>query len=153
MPKRPTVRFDASSVQQMDWVRLAAFIDGEGTICMASAKGGYWRLQVQISNTNPVLMDWLKSTFLGNVSPIRPAKKNHKPAFIWAVASAHAEEVVRGCEPYLLLKKEQALLGLAYRKTFNLHNGFPLSEQEKAQREEIRLKVVSLNHRGVREVA
>ena len=43
--------------------------------------------------------------------------------FRWITFSAQAEDIVRGCLPYFLLKREQAEVALAYRATFKTKGG------------------------------
>lgn len=148
------------SIGHEDWIRLAAFIDGEGTIVISNGsaiynKNGrvYLTLRVQISNTDIRLMQWLKSTFGGSISSIRPSTDRAKPAFIWTVGSMAAEAVVRGCRPFLLLKREQADIAISFRETF--HRGRNqvnhLTEPEWEMREKLRLDLKELNFRGVRQ--
>ena len=57
-----------ANATDVDWARLAAFIDGEGTIFIqrAGARGPHC-LVVIVSNTSPLLTAWLETTFGGNV--------------------------------------------------------------------------------------
>lgn len=106
-----------------DWIRLAAFIDGEGSILInerRSAKRTNWGswLRVVIANTDPRLPRWLLLTFGGTIVVARRrAKENHRYAIKWHVSCRQAEELLRECLPFLLIKKEQAEIALAFQET------------------------------------
>ena len=115
-------KFDA--IDQVEWIRLAAFIDGEGCIRIATVKGGKLRrrrilyAEVSIANTDSRLMLWLKGTFGGSTCVDKKrAKPNWAPRYSWSVASRYAVELLRRAYPYLLLKKEQANEIFAFQTT------------------------------------
>jgi hypothetical protein len=112
----------------MDWMRLAAFIDGEGCICIVGSLGldrvnrkrRILHLKLEIVNTDIRLSDWCRSTFGGTV--YCGAVKNEptwKPKFHWEIHCRGAKWVLENCLPYFLLKKEQAEIALAFTKTLN----------------------------------
>jgi hypothetical protein len=113
------------TTQQSDWIRLAAYIDGEGTIAvknLTTKSGRYSQLIVAIANTDPRLPMWCKENFGGLLyASDNNTKKSAKwrRYFRWIAHSAHAESIVRQCLPYFLLKREQAEVALAYRETFH----------------------------------
>jgi len=111
---------------ELDWVRLAAFIDGEGFIDIEThtqyrphLKREYTthRLRIVIVNTDPRLALWLKATFGGcaNFEPTKNPKWRHK--LVWYLCSRAAADVLLSCLPYLLLKIEQAETALAFQAT------------------------------------
>lgn len=114
---------------QTDWIRLAAFIDGEGTIAiknLSTKSGRYSQLIVAISNTDPRLPVWCKENFGGLLyASDSNAKKSSKQRryYRWITFSAQAEKIVRNCLPYFLLKREQAEVALTYRTTFRYRTG------------------------------
>lgn len=114
---------------QLEWARLAAFIDGEGTIAIKNLRtktGRYSQLIVAIANTDPRLPMWCKENFGGLLyaSDCNPRKSEKwRRSYRWISHSAHAEMIVRSCLPYFLLKQEQAEVALAYRKTFRCKGG------------------------------
>lgn len=115
---------------EIDWARLASFIDGEGCIRI-SDKPSYSKnarrvmfLQVNISNTDPRLPQWLKETFGGGVwMSNRSAKLNVNWAncFAWIVSCRHAQEILERCLPYFIVKRDQAEIAIAFQKT--IQNG------------------------------
>ena len=111
------------------WIKLAAFIDGEGSISIKNLNtktGRYSQLFVAIANTDPRLPMWCKEHFGGLLyGSDSNAKKSSKQRryWRWITHSAQAEAIIRGCLPYFLLKREQAEVALAYRKTFRFKGG------------------------------
>ena len=136
-----------------DWIRLAAFVDGEG---MIDIHEGVPKIRVRptpnlflrvvILNTDPRLPLWCKGTFGGSVLPGgRPRKASHRPTFVWAVSARQAARVVRGCLPHLLLKREQAEVALAFYETIGRH-GKPVSGEIIERRLDCRRLLSSLKH-------
>ena len=104
----------------IDWAQLAAYIDGEGCIIISRAKPNsrqrnpQYQLVVSVYNTDPRLAVWLKERFGGFIYVSKP-KGNRKPRYTWQVTSLRAEEILRGCYSYFILKREQAEVGLQFR--------------------------------------
>ena len=112
---------------EIDWARLSAFIDGEGSIAIdkqirADCITPHYGLVIVIANTDPRLVLWGRERFGGKIyaRSIRSAK--HRMAYAWHLSSSQAEFVIRGCLPYMLLKREQAELALAFRETYKLES-------------------------------
>ena len=108
-----------------DWARLAAFIDGEGTIYINRRKPSGKRLSeghtlsVLVTNSSVPLIDWLKSTFGGSVYVKDFHGKNtlgRRQLWTWHLNERQAEVILRGCLPYFIVKREQAVIGLAFRR-------------------------------------
>lgn len=110
---------------EMDWARLAAYVDGEGSILMTERHypgkdylGMY--IRVVVSNCDPRLPRWCSQTFGGVfVVSSRQQKSNHRLGLKWHVSCRHAEWVLRNIRPYLLLKGEQADVALAFQETLD----------------------------------
>lgn len=110
------------TVSQMDWIRLAAFIDGEGSIFIgrSTRKGGCVQhaLEVVVSGTSPLLINWLLNTFGGNAYlsyPNGTSDLGSKICTSWKLFEIRAEMVIRACLPYFIIKRSQADIALAYR--------------------------------------
>jgi hypothetical protein len=117
-------------ITKQDWIRLAAFIDGEGSIYikpLQTKSARYNQLVIHIANTDPRLPCWCQETFGGKVyrcdSNQRLNGDQQKIAYSWRIFSKNAENIIRGCLPYFLLKREQAEVALAYRATFRYRTG------------------------------
>jgi hypothetical protein len=117
-------------VREVDWARLAAYIDGEGYIgikCHKPYKANrensirYYAL-VTIVNTDARLLVWLKETFgVGAISHQEPKAKwvGHRTRYRWDVTYTQAEWLLQGALDYFVIKREQADLCLSIRKTFD----------------------------------
>lgn len=110
-------------ISELDWARLAAFIDGEGCITI-SARGGHLHhkknqhMKVFIANTDMRLMNWLRNTFGGTVNgKRRQDRERHKPCYVWTVCSEIAWLVLLCCEPYFIVKRDQSKVALKFQRT------------------------------------
>jgi len=109
---------------QLDWVRLAAYIDGEGcvSITASKSKSQNWanhqlQLVVGVTNTDPRLTEWCAKTF-GGYGRVEPRKNERwKPCCRWNAASRKAEWILKNCLPYFIIKREQAEIALAFMNT------------------------------------
>lgn len=106
-------------VPELELIRLAAFVDGEGSIVLGMQEGRARNLRIQLCNTDPRLILWAKEIFGGTVTKEEKSKKssNWRNIFRWHVTSKQAELLLKAIAPYLILKKEQAEVALAYRLT------------------------------------
>jgi hypothetical protein len=111
-------------VSEIDFARLAAYIDGEGciTITTSPARGKKaitrnHNLLVTVTNTSVLLFDWITSTFGGRelVANSNHGKPNTKMCYRWMLSEIQSEEVLRRCLPYFIIKGEQARVALAFR--------------------------------------
>lgn len=140
-------RKNLTMLQQVDWARLAAFIDGEGTIRIAkhlsgSHRGG-WSSRIVISNTDILLISWLKNTFGGYVYNVKPKNKKNKPSFQW-IFSSKIESILIRCLPYFIVKREQAEIALAFVGT-----KFTEAKEKEETRESLKRRLIILQKRGV----
>lgn len=155
---------DLSLVSQIDWARLAAYIDGEGCIVVGIASHSAESVQhqrrpknefvrVAIVNTDLRLGIWLQETFGGALSIKTRQNPKHKEAFQWTVSCIIACDILKGCLPYFICKRSQAELALALQATMKKWgvNGVPQDVIE--QRAAIRAKMHVLNKKGANEGA
>lgn len=108
----------------IDLARMAAFIDGEGSIFIGAGKNlrgrqrtPQHRLQLVISNTNVVLVNWLKQTFDGSVYFVKYENCKHlgkKQIMRWQINERMAAVLLSHCLPYIIVKKPQAEVALAF---------------------------------------
>ena len=89
---------------------IAGFIDGEGCI-QANSSG---RLVVQVGNTVKAPLQLIQDIFGGSVRLYaRDKKEEHKPVYRYAIGSLPAIKMLTMLLPYLIVKREQAVLGIA----------------------------------------
>lgn len=162
-----------ANVSELDIARLAAYIDGEGTIYINVAtklhlrmKNPQYRLSLVISNTDPRLMNWLKSTFDGSIYHVKYENCKHlgkKPIMRWQVNERMAEVLLRRTIPYMIMKKSQAEVGVSFMTLKKDRKGCPrnwkgqvmpvcLSESEIAERHAMKLEIERLNKTIVTEL-
>jgi hypothetical protein len=106
-------------IPEIDWARLAAYIDGEGCICVAGSKRSrQMYMKVFIANTDYRLMLWFQSTFGGTINgKQRYDRERHRPCYVWTVCSEVAWFILLCCEPYLIAKRDQADVALKFQRT------------------------------------
>jgi hypothetical protein len=115
------MKVDLQHITDIDWARLAAYIDGEGCISINKQhhRRGYktFTLSVEIVNTDPRLMRWLKQ-FGGSIYMSRPPSlaSHWKTRMAWKVTSIRATAILSGCLPYFVMKRDQAEVGIAFQK-------------------------------------
>lgn len=155
--------FDAkiAVVSDIDWARLAAYVDGEGTIMIAKTeiktgrKKPQYILTLIVANTDPRLIAWLQGIFGGynaysHSSSSRFSTEHgvikRKICFSWRQHEERAAEIIRHIVPYLIMKREQADVALAYREIRKAGSkGRKLTDVDIEMREEMRQKMRSLN--------
>ena len=94
---------------------MAGFIDGEGCI---RASGNYLNLSMHVSNTVKAPLLFMQEVFGGSVrgygSPKKlPSGKMNKRAYLWVICGESAAKALLALLPYLIVKKQEAILGIA----------------------------------------
>jgi hypothetical protein len=150
-----TLKDKAISIQY-----LAGLIDGEGYVgirrCLKKEKGRKDQLEfkptVVIANTNYNLMLMLKKTFYGSI-----CKKNLGLKILWKQSYSfefnrtEIKEILPKLIPYLIIKKEQAILVMDLFKTYKNHYGVghAYTKEQISKKEELHIKSLKLNKRGI----
>ena len=120
-----------------DWARLAAYIDGEGHISIASAGGDRnFKMQLTIGNTDHRLTSWLKNTFGGEVR-LADITKRRRQYWYWYIGSKRASDFLSRCLPFFIMKREQAEIAIAYHATVS---GFKMVGGKRTVSPEIRMQ-------------
>jgi len=106
---------------------LAGIVDGEGSIyignfsCNPKTKLPYFQTNIQVTNTDKPLIDWLINTFGGLYSKRtikQHAINSRKQVHTWTISG---ERVTHLCElilPYLIVKIRQCEIMIKMRATF-----------------------------------
>lgn len=133
----------------------AGIIDGEGCITISFQKYSVkrnrsrHRLTVDVANTNRVLLEWLQKNWGGHIYESKPQKIIHKIGYHWKLQGINTIELLRAVLPYLILKKEQALLALAFLRTmWGCHGTQSLPLDIIQERFSIEAKMKLLNRKG-----
>jgi len=143
------------NIPDIDWARLAAYIDGEGCISLnrTKRKDGRcfsYRPAIDIGNTNFILMDWLRFMFNFKIYT-RKAGLGHLGSKINYYAYMSKKDdviyVLNHILPYLLIKTEQATLLLLFwlDKEVLWIKGAKVPEYIEEKRYQLYLKIRSLN--------
>src|ERR1019366_7280555 len=136
----------------------AGLVDGEGTITVCRSEYDSvvknrnnkvyhhigFHVKVSIKNTDERLMKWLQSRFGGEYYTDESSLKKNptwKPSFVWHHAAKDKEPFLLAILPYLIIKKEQAILALEF-----IRLGYNVRCPEK--RQELYEKILALNQRG-----
>ena len=130
-----------------NWSYLAGLIDGEGSICLLKNRehrqsdGFVLTLNIGITNTYLPLMKWLVSNF-GGVYYTRSSKNpRHSDRYDWyPKGRRNKEELLLSILPYLIIKREQALIGLEFLRLDSVVNT--------EKRQELVQRLGDLNRRG-----
>lgn len=99
---------------------FAGFFDGEGCITMAKSKAGYIKpLKLTVGNTwrNPLTK--MAAEYGGTDTSLKVIRHN-MPVFHWVLLQSDLQQkFLLKVLPYLIIKREQALLGLEIRRWGN----------------------------------
>lgn len=152
--------FDGLCPSTIDWARLAAFIDGEGSILINTQKRGGteacgFYLRVTVANTKVCLMVWLKETFGGTFKDANTEKyyvgKNWKRAYHWGTSAHRAAWILHNCMPLFIIKADQAELGIQLQESMKLYvrgtGKVPVSLHE--SRKNLKQRLLDLKAKGV----
>lgn len=132
----------------------AGLIDGEGCIDIGINKSLYNRglaknpqyiVRVTIHMTDVAPLEYLQSIFGGSVIKRNRTAKSYKPhwkdSYDWKIASKSATDLLAEIEPYLINKREQALVALEF--TPNVC-GVKLTSEDHSKRSSLRDKLKAL---------
>lgn len=139
-----------------DWARIAAFIDGEGNLninpfCRKGSTTQNHAIRVLIGNTNPILPIWLQETFGGHIVSRDYDNPKWKVAYIWSCSSSRAAWILYNCEPWLLLKSDQAKLLIRLQENLDTTiqgRGLRVSPESIEFREGLKTQLHKLNAKG-----
>lgn len=123
---------------------LAGIIDGEGCLTIGAGNKGTvtnYNSVVMVTSTSEKLVKWLLHNFGGNYYKAE-AVKNCKAAFRWRfLKKADIERLLLAILPYLIIKREQAILLLEFVRLERVDNP--------EKRGELYEKMKVLNKRGL----
>ena len=133
---------------------LAGIIDGEGSFVLHRHKDGYrFASQLQVGNTDVRMLEWIAARFGGNVRLERRSNLKHKPIYRWVSDASMLDALITATLPYLICKRDQADLMLAYRRTLppiirTKRSTNDVPEHVKTDRIRIHKSLAVLNRRG-----
>lgn len=108
--------FTCMKVTDHAWA--AGIIDGEGCITIKKQRGKYYHFQIivgQSGDTLPVMLSKLQELYGGNIGNPYTDTRIRTPKWYWQVVCGTAEDALKKMLPYLVQKRDQALVALEYR--------------------------------------
>lgn len=137
-------------LEPTDIAWAAGIIDGEGCITIYGRPGRVSKkgvrataLILNVTNTDPRMLVKLRFMFGGNLQKCGGKRRpNQRPCFAWMITGKPCAKVLRMVQPYLVVKREQADIGIAYGETIGF--GGPLAENVGDQRRDLQGKIKSL---------
>lgn len=136
---------------------LAGIIDGEGSFIIIARKAKQcisYKPSIEINNTSKELIDWIDNNYEGMSLPNPILKDRCKPIWTWVANHQHVIPIIDKVFPYLVIKKEQALLvkelAMSVNPKRDTNGRFAIpSKKVLSRRAYLRLKLRELNKRGV----
>lgn len=143
---------NGKQVDEADKGWTAGIIDGEGSIgiylCPGATRKGF-QLAIEVSNSDTRMISRLKELWGGWTKPRTKQKSFHKQQWRWGLSSREAMEFLEIIFPYLISKKEQALLAIEFQKRKKCNYGARrLPRNEVEVRENIAKKMKELKRQG-----
>ena len=125
----------------MDIRYVSGLMDGEGCIAirrrveMPRNPRVSYMLVVQISMTHEGVVSAVHKAFGGAMSEIKWHRRmNNRPAYQWRLYSTACAAFLEKCIPYLIVKRDEAQLGISFQKHMNEYTNklrhFPVERQE-----------------------
>ena len=100
-----------TSSEQLIWA--AGFFDGEGCVSLNRLSKGGTQRQLSLSASHEAAVRRVHTVLgEGNVYYRAPRQATHKPMWTWVASSKGADRAAEKLLPYLVVKREQALLML-----------------------------------------
>lgn len=157
------LQYRRKEYKDTDIAYLAGIIDGEGSIyignfsCNPITQLPYYQTNMQVTNTDKKLIDWLQEVFGGLVNKRttnQMPKNSRKQAYTWTATGERLTHLCELIKPYLIVKIRQAEIMLEMRSTYT-KNGTPkgrqgvptLPEEVRIRRQELMNEMRSLHIR------
>lgn len=118
---------------------MAGFVDGEGCLYI-SRTPWHGRIQYQLrltcSQLNPAPLYLFQKFFGGRVSYEDKKRPTWRPIYKWEVRGSSAGKALRLFLPYLIVKKDEALVALEFQdKVSSAKRGTPITEEVQQDRD------------------
>jgi hypothetical protein len=133
---------------------FAGVLDGEGCFTIhQQGRGHIAGTAIHVGNTDLRMLQWIQERFGGNVAFERRQNPAHAKVWRWTSHVGNLEAIIIAVLPYLVIKREQAELLLAYRKTLappisGHRSAGIISDDVKSERQRILSAIGVLNKRG-----
>lgn len=139
-----------NKITKMDWAYLAGVIDSDGCIgTQKNVTGRTYRPYLVVIQRDMVLIEWLYSKFGGRVNMVSRKRIGRTDYYLrWETHNTMTTGILKGCLPYLIVKKEQAKLAIELvetRKFLGNVRGKPCTDETIKKQQEIYHRIRSLN--------
>lgn len=145
---------------EIDYARLAAYIDGEGCISMSVARKREWKhdsvsVFLSVHNTDPRLIQWCLERWGGRVYKTehnggKGKSRGWSDSYGWRVTCQQAREILEVCLPFFIIKREQAEIAIALQKTCKYWGKAGAPEEVHLLRWNLRQQLSALKGRNAR---
>ena len=125
----------------------AGAVDGEGCIAIVAVKHKdsvrlQYGLYIAVGNTDPRMPRRLADLFGGNVL-VKSARPGNRTMYEWRIFASKAGAVLKELRPYLIVKGEQADVGIAFAETLRRRGSWHTADLRDT-RESMRTKIAVL---------
>lgn len=118
---------------------LAGFFDGEG--CVSPARHGTLSIQVSVAQKHPEVLRLYEAHWGGGIY------KHKTGGYAWTCCSKVAVTFLEDIMPFLIEKREVALLGVQLGSSPSFRGRRPKDTQEEREaRQELARRITELNH-------
>ena len=125
----------------------AGVIDCDGSIYVANCgKSQSPHLRVAVYNTRRGLIDWFADKYGGTVGECKRGGRSRE--YSWTLYGRGASTVLMDILPYLVIKREQALLAIEFISTLSEDGGTTLPADVRDLRARLRNRLRELNRKG-----
>ncbi len=138
------------NLTEKDLSYIGGIFDGEGCIsitkvaCSEVRRGFYFKLIVNIGNTNEWLLNWFKLNFGGNI--LLNKRNKGQPFWCWSLSAQQALSFLYIVKPYLRIKNYQAEVAILFQET--KRRGACRNDSEIAV-EEVQALLLKNLHKGI----
>ncbi len=130
------------NIKAKRWSYLAGLVDGDGSISLTeheSPKQIHFFFRVKVCSTQKAQINWLVQQFGGQWSRHIDKREGNRPCYTWFVRGRHAERILAGIEPFLIIKRQAAIKALEYVR-------IPFKEDNPSLRSKYAAEISALNH-------
>jgi hypothetical protein len=147
---RDPIRELPKQMSRSQWIIYAAgFFDGEGCISIVFHKKKHYSLELAVSQADPNPLWAMQSLFGGRI--VKHGQSVNRPVYYWKASSRQSMEAIKEMLPFLVVKREQAIIALQFRETITTdHKVTPdiVFKREALRKELARIKRLAFSITG-----
>ena len=124
----------------------AGFLEGEGSIFITNGRGRGKVLRISAAQVDPAPIEELNRLFGGGVfrAKGRDGRRDH---YRWYASNRRAADVLRAILPYMVSKRDQALIGLAFQEAKG-PTGVMMTDEQVAREADQKQRLMELHHQS-----